>query len=63
MDTSLKRNHYTMTFATNNDALCEFARNAGKECPHVAWLLHDSDTWVQNPFYNGIPVAHPEYDN
>lgn len=52
-----------MAFATNNDALCEFARNAGKECPHVAWLLHDSDTWVQNPFYNGIPVAHPEYDN
>lgn len=49
-------------FATNNDALAEFARNVGRECPHLAWLLHDSDTWVANPFYVGEPVPHPESD-
>lgn len=51
-----------MTYATNNDALNEFARNVGRECPHLAWLLHDSDTWVTNPFYTGEPVPHPESD-
>lgn len=51
-----------MTYATNNDALSEFARNVGRECPHLAWLLHDSDTWVANPFYTGEPVPHPESD-
>ena len=51
-----------MTYATNNDALNEFARNVGRECPHPAWLLHDSDTWVTNPFYTGEPVPHPESD-
>lgn len=49
-----------MAYATNNDALNEFAYNVGKERPHVAWLLHDADVWVPNPFYQGVPVAHPE---
>lgn len=51
-----------MAYATNNDALAEFARNVGKDFPHVAWLLHDADVWVANPFYEGKPVAHPESD-
>ena len=52
-----------MPYATNNQALEEFARNVGRECQHLAWLLHDSDTWVANPFYTGEPVQHPEYDD
>ena len=51
-----------MPYATNNQALEEFARNVGRECQHLAWLLHDSDTWVTNPFYTGEPVPHPESD-
>lgn len=51
-----------MPYATNNDALNEFARNVGRECPHLAWLLHDSDVWVSNPFYTGEPVPYPESD-
>ena len=55
-----------MSLATNSDALREFAYNAGRDCPDVAWLLHFSDTVVANPFYVGPPVRHPEadeYDN
>jgi hypothetical protein len=46
--------------ATPDDALREFARNAGRERPGEAWLLHDWDVWVANPFYSGPPVRHPE---
>ncbi len=49
--------------ASNNDALREFAYNAGRDCPDHAWLLHFSDTWVQNPHYKGPPVPHPESDD
>ena len=30
--------------------------------PDRAWLLHDWDVWVKNPFYAGPPVPHPESD-
>lgn len=42
------------------EAVREFAWNAGYERPDVAWLLHDFDVWVKNPHYNGPPVPHPE---
>jgi hypothetical protein len=49
--------------ATPADALREFAANAGRENPDWAWLLHDWDVWVANPFYQGPPVRHPEDDD
>lgn len=49
-----------MALATHTDAMREFARNVGREYPHVCWLLTDYDVWVRNPFYQGPEVPHPE---
>src|SRR4051812_7124568 len=49
--------------ATPAEAVAEFACNAGGEYPDRAWLLHDFDVWVKNPFYVGPPVPHPESDD
>lgn len=48
--------------ATPSEAVAEFGRNAGMDRPDQAWLLHDWDVWVKNPFYAGPPVPHPESD-
>jgi hypothetical protein len=48
--------------ATPSEAVAEFAHNAGADHPDQAWLLHDWDVWVRNPFYCGPPVRHPEED-
>lgn len=48
--------------ASNSDAMREWARNVGKECLDSAWLLHDWDVWVQNPWYQGEIPPHPESD-
>lgn len=48
--------------ATPSEAVAEFGRNAGMDNPDRAWLLHDWDVWVRNPFYSGPPVPHPEDD-
>lgn len=48
--------------ATPSEAVAEFGRNAGMDRPDRAWLLHDWDVWVKNPFYVGPPVPHPESD-
>jgi hypothetical protein len=49
--------------ATPQEAVQEYARNAGADHPEQAWLLHDWDVWVRNPHYRGPPVRHPEdYD-
>lgn len=52
-------------FASHDDAMREFAFNAGEERPEAAWLLTSYDVWVRNPHYKGPPVPHPEdyYDN
>jgi hypothetical protein len=46
--------------ATPMEAIAEYGRNAGMDHPDQAWLLHDWDVWVRNPFYSGPPVRHPE---
>lgn len=51
-----------MAFSTNNQALAEFARNAGAMRPEAPWLLTDWDVWVKNPSYRGPAVRHPEDD-
>jgi hypothetical protein len=48
--------------ASPSEAVAEFGRNAGAEYPDRAWLLHDWDVWVANPYYVGPPVPHPESD-
>jgi hypothetical protein len=48
--------------ATPNEAIDEYARNAGPYMAERAWLLTDWDVWVANPAYNGPPVPHPESD-
>lgn len=49
--------------ATPSEAVAEYGRNAGRDNPDRAWLLHDWDVWVRNPFYVGPPVPHPESDD
>ena len=35
----------------------------GAANPERAWICTDRDVWHRNPFYNGLPVPHPEsYD-
>jgi hypothetical protein len=48
--------------ASPSEAVAEFGRNAGMDNPNRAWLLHDWDVWVANPYYVGPPVPHPESD-
>lgn len=52
-----------MATATNDDALREFAWNAGMEQEDREWLLHEWDVWVRNPHYTGEPGPHPEDDD
>ena len=42
------------------DAVREYATNAGAARPNVEWILSDYDTWVRNPHYTGQPGPHPE---
>lgn len=46
--------------ATMEDAVREYATNAGAARPNVEWILSDYDTWVRNPHYTGQPGPHPE---
>lgn len=46
--------------ATPAEAVDEWRFNVGAAQPERAWLLHDRDVWVKNPFYSGPPVPHPE---
>lgn len=52
-----------MALATYNEALLEFAFNAGSERADQAWLLNENDVWVRNPYYRGPAVSHPEADD
>lgn len=49
--------------ATQDQAVREWAWNAGSQVPDQAWMLHDLDVWVANPHYRGAPVPHPEADD
>jgi hypothetical protein len=42
------------------DCVRQWAQVAGQRQPGRAWLLHDRDVWVANPWYRGAPVPHPE---
>lgn len=42
------------------ESVREWARVYGSTRPEQAWLLHDRDVWVENPYYRGPRVAHPE---
>jgi hypothetical protein len=46
--------------ATMDDAVREYARNAGAARPDVEWILSSYDTWHKNPYYTGEPGRHPE---
>jgi hypothetical protein len=40
----------------------EGARQIGSFHPDRPWILSDRDVWYANPFYEGLPVPHPEDD-
>lgn len=42
------------------ESVCQWARVAGERKPDRAWLCHDRDVWVANPWYRGPQVPHPE---
>lgn len=48
--------------ATPAEAVQEWGLTVGAMREDDAWLLHDFDVWVKNPFYSGPPVPHPEDD-
>lgn len=48
--------------ATPAEAVEEWRFNVGPDNQDRAWLLHDRDVWVRNPYYVGPPVPHPEDD-
>jgi hypothetical protein len=47
-------------FANGNQALREYAFNAGMDNPEKAWILTPWDVWMPNPHYDGPEVQHPE---
>lgn len=49
-------------FDTPMQAVAQWARVAGERQPGRAWLSHDRDVWVANPWYRGAPVPHPEME-
>src|SRR5262245_28936098 len=46
--------------ATPEEAVDEWRFIVGAGRADEAWLLHDYDVWVKNPYYSGPPVPHPE---
>jgi hypothetical protein len=46
--------------ATMQESVDEWRFNVGDDRANQAWLLHDFDVWVKNPFYVGPPQPHPE---
>lgn len=45
--------------ATWAEAIDQWASVVGRDELDQAWLLHDRDVWVKNPYYRGAPVGHP----
>jgi hypothetical protein len=54
--------HFIHHVATASEAVDEWRFNVGYDDRNIdkAWLLHDRDVWVKNPFYVGAPQPHPE---
>lgn len=42
------------------EAMRHTVRIIGEQRPEKAWILTDQDVWLQNPYYKGPPVPHPE---
>jgi hypothetical protein len=51
-----------MPIASYDEAMAEYARNMGDQCPEREYILTDYDVWVKNPHYRGKPGRHPEDD-
>ena len=51
--------------ATPDQAVREYAYNAGADRPDVAWIEHPAfaDSWTANPYYTGPAVPHPMDDS
>jgi hypothetical protein len=48
------------TYDTVAQADAGLAAAVGSERPDRAWVLSDRDVWYRNPYYQGLPVPHPE---
>jgi hypothetical protein len=46
--------------ATPMDAMREYAENVGRDNPDAAWIITPYDVWMENPFYDGPSVPHPD---
>ena len=55
--------HEREQYATYDDAMREHAWNVGRERPDVEWILTPYDVWKKNPFYEGVPGPHPDFDH
>jgi hypothetical protein len=49
-------------FDTPMQAVAQWARVYGADHRDRAWLAHDRDVWVANPWYRGAPQPHPEME-
>jgi len=54
--------HCDFTYATDTDWDRADASQLGQENPDQAWVCTDRDVWHANPYYQGPPVPHPEYE-
>ena len=48
--------------ATPSESCREYARNFGADHPEQAWVSTPFDSWERNPFYDGPPREHPEFE-
>lgn len=55
-------NEHIGQFATERDAVREYAHNVGAERLDNQWILSPYDTWERNPHYFGPEQPHPESD-
>jgi len=60
----MEEGHFDYDYPINRhvEAVREYALVVGAEHPEWAWILTDYDTWEPNPFYQGPPAPHPEFD-
>lgn len=49
--------------ASHDDAMREYAWNAGRDRPDLGWILTPYDVWMPNPFFVGEHKAHPDMED
>lgn len=55
--------HRAFEYASDTDWDNAEAVERGEANPDLAWVLTSRDVWHANPFYKGVAVPHPEFDD